>query len=142
MVAENIIQIKQFSAACLANAVCQSAATLSNTHSKVSGNFLGHKDYRKMLKETENGVIINCKISPNASKNEIIKTDDGIKIKITAQPVDGKANKALIEFLSKQLKIPKTSIEILKGHTSKEKTVLIKNCDQTKKEQLKSLLMI
>lgn len=95
-----------------------------------------------MLKETENGVIINCKISPNASKNEIIKTDDGIKIKITAQPVDGKANKALIEFLSKQLKIPKTSIEILKGHTSKEKTVLIKNCDQTKKEQLKSLLMI
>ena len=86
-----------------------------------------------MLKETENGVIINY---------EIIKTDDGIKIKITAQPVDGKANKALIEFLSKQLKIPKTSIEILKGHTSKEKTVLIKNCDQTKKEQLKSLLMI
>lgn len=79
-----------------------------------------------MFKETENGALINFKISPNASKNEIIKTEDGIKIKITAQPIDGKANKALVEFLSKHFKIPKTSIEIVKGHTSKEKTLLLK----------------
>ncbi len=79
-----------------------------------------------MLKETDAGILISFKISPNASKNEIIKTEDGIKIKITAQPVDGKANKALIEFLSKHFKIPKTSIEIVKGHTSKEKTILLK----------------
>lgn len=82
-----------------------------------------------MLKETENGVLISFKISPNASKNEIIKTDDGVKIKITAQPIDGKANKALVEFLSKQFKIPKTSIEIVKGHTSKEKTLLLKTAN-------------
>ena len=79
-----------------------------------------------MFKKTNDGALINFKISPNASKNEIIKTEDGIKIKITAQPVDGKANKALIEFLSKHFKIPKTSIEIVKGHTSKEKTILLK----------------
>ncbi len=79
-----------------------------------------------MLKETENGILISFKISPNASKNEIIKTDEGVKIKITAQPIDNKANKALVEFLSKQFKIPKTSIEIVKGHTSKEKTLLLK----------------
>lgn len=90
-----------------------------------------------MMKENENGVIINFKISPNASKNEIIKTDDGIKIKIAAQPVDGKANKALIEFLAKKFKIPKTSIEIIKGHTSKEKTVLIKSFDANKIHLLK-----
>lgn len=91
-----------------------------------------------MLKETDAGILISFKISPNASKNEIIKTDEGIKIKITAQPVDGKANKALVEFLSKQFKIPKTSIEIVKGHTSKEKTLLIKTTDSVKKDQLKS----
>jgi len=91
-----------------------------------------------MLKETENGLLISFKISPNASKNEIIKTDEGVKIKITAQPVDGKANKALVEFLSKHFKIPKTSIEIVKGHTCKEKTLLIKTCDSSKKDQLKS----
>lgn len=102
-------------------------------------NFI-HKDY-KMLKETNDGYIINLKISPNASKNEIIKTDDGIfKIKITAQPVDGKANKALIEFLSKNLKVPKTSIEILKGHSGKEKTLLVRSKDIDVIEKLKSFV--
>lgn len=90
-----------------------------------------------MLKETENGILINFKISPNASKNEIIKTEDGVKIKITAQPIDGKANKALVEFISKQFKIPKTSIEIVKGQTNKEKTILIKTQDCQKIELLK-----
>ena len=80
-----------------------------------------------MLKETKNGILLNVKISPNASKNEIIKEAQGIKIKITAQPIDGKANKALIEFLSKQFKIPKSYFEVVRGETSKEKTILIKN---------------
>lgn len=94
-----------------------------------------------MLKETDSGILINFKISPNASKNEIIKTEDGIKIKITAQPVDGKANKALIEFLSKHFKIPKTSIEIVKGHTSKEKTILLRTRNTDDKERVKSQFM-
>ena len=70
-----------------------------------------------MIKETKDGIIVNIKISPNARNSEIIKTADEVKIKITAQPVDGKANKALIEFLSKEFKIPKTYISILKGET-------------------------
>ena len=80
-----------------------------------------------MLKETKEGIVLHIKISPNAKKNEIIKTEEGIKIKITALPIDGKANKAVIEFLSKTLKIPKTYIQIIKGETSKEKTILFKN---------------
>ena len=80
-----------------------------------------------MIKKTKDGILLNIKISPNASKNEIIKTDECLKVKITAQPIDGKANKALIEFLSKTFKIPKSYFEIVKGQTSKEKTILIKN---------------
>lgn len=79
-----------------------------------------------MLKETKDGMILLLKISPNASKNEIIKEDAGIKVKITAQPIDGKANKALIEFLSKQFKIPKSYFEIIRGETAKDKVILIK----------------
>lgn len=75
---------------------------------------------------------IHLKISPNASKNEIVRTDEGVKIKITAQPIDGKANKALVEFLSKEFKIPKTSIEILKGQTGKDKTLIFKALDDEK----------
>lgn len=88
----------------------------------------------------DDGIIVKLKISPNASKNEIIKTDDGVKVKITAQPVEGKANKALIEFLSKHFKIPKSSIEILRGETSKEKTLLIKISDDDKISMIKSVL--
>lgn len=88
----------------------------------------------------EEGLTLSLKISPNASKNEIIKTQDGLKIKITAPPVDGKANKSLIEFLSKTFKIPKSSIEILRGETSKEKTLLIKITDDDKIAMIKSNL--
>ncbi len=94
-----------------------------------------------MIKETKDGLTIQIKISPNASKNEIIKDEAGIKIKLTAQPVEGKANKALIEFLSKQFKIPKTSIIILKGETSKDKTLLIKVSDSDKIALLKGVFI-
>ena len=85
-----------------------------------------------MIKQTPDGIVVNLKISPNAKKNEIIKDGDIIKVKITAQPIDGKANKALVEYLSKNLKIPKTSIKILKGETSKDKTVLFETTDAEK----------
>ncbi len=93
-----------------------------------------------MLKQTKDGIFLHIKISPNASKNEIIKTDDTIKVKITAQPVDGKANKALIEFLSKQFRTPKTSIEIVKGQTSKDKVILIKTFDEEVISKIKSFV--
>ena len=89
-----------------------------------------------MIRETENGLIIRLKIVPNSSKNEIILEDEFIKVKVTAQPIENKANKALIEFLSKQFKIPKTKIQILKGETSKEKTILFKTMDEDKVNNL------
>ena len=85
-----------------------------------------------MIKETEPGLIIRIKIVPNSSKNDIIVDGDLVKVKVTAQPVENKANKALIEFLSKKINIPKSSIEIVKGLTSKEKTLLIKVDDINK----------
>lgn len=85
---------------------------------------------------------VKLKISPNASKNEIIKSGIEVKIKLTAQPIEGKANKCLVEFLSKQLKIAKSNIEILKGETGREKTLLFKNIDEDKAELIKSLLIL
>ena len=93
-----------------------------------------------MIKETDKGNLVHIKISPNAKKNEIIKTSQETKIKITAQPVDGKANKELIEFLAKTFKIPKTFIEIVKGDTSKEKSILFKTTDKEKILLLKKTL--
>ena len=93
-----------------------------------------------MIKQTPDGIVVNLKISPNAKKNEIIKDGDIIKVKITAQPIDGKANKCLTEFLSKTFKIPKTSIKIVRGETSKEKTILFVTSDKEKIDLLKKTL--
>lgn len=89
-----------------------------------------------MIKEVSNGIIIHIKIVPNSSKNDIILEEEFIKVKVTAQPIENKANKALIELLSKTFKIPKTSIEILKGDTSKEKTLLIKTLNSNKRNEI------
>lgn len=93
-----------------------------------------------MIKEIKEGIIVQLKVAPNSSKNEILKDDTGVKVKLTAQPIEGKANKALIEFLSKQFKIPKSSVIITKGETSKDKTLLIKVSDSDKISAIKDVL--
>ena len=85
-----------------------------------------------MIRRTDNGLLVNLKIVPNSSKNDIVLEEEFIKVKVTAQPIENKANKALIEFLSKKFTVPKTSIEIVKGETSKEKTILFKIKDEGK----------
>ena len=93
-----------------------------------------------MIKENSDGLVIRIKIVPNSSKNDIILEDEFIKVKVTAQPIENKANKALIEFLSKKFKIPKTSIQRVKGDTSKEKTLALAVTNQEKKDFIISQL--
>ncbi|MFH0857634.1 MAG: DUF167 domain-containing protein [Candidatus Magasanikbacteria bacterium] len=69
---------------------------------------------------------IHVKVIPRSSKNQLIKNPDGsYKIKLTAPPVDGEANEQLILFLSKEMKIPKYKIHIIKGLTGKNKIIQI-----------------
>lgn len=69
---------------------------------------------------------IQIKVIPRSSKNELIELSPGqFKVKITAAPVDGKANAALIELLAKHFKIPKSSVHILRGESSQNKIVEI-----------------
>jgi hypothetical protein len=71
---------------------------------------------------------IKIKVVANSSQNSIEKLPDGsLKIKLTAPPVDGVANNALIKFLSKKWKIPKSNFLIKKGKTSKNKILEILN---------------
>jgi len=92
------------------------------------------------VKQSDDGILVNLKIVPNSSKNDIVPEEEFIKVKITAQPIEGKANKALIEFLSKKFKLPKTSIEIIKGETTKEKTLFFRTTDAEKQSLIVSSL--
>jgi hypothetical protein len=74
------------------------------------------------MKET----FVKVYLQPKSSKNEVVGPyRDGIKVKVTAPPTEGKANEALVKLLAKEFKIPPSSIEILKGHHCREKVIRV-----------------
>ena len=80
------------------------------------------------IEETNNGIILKVFIQPRSSKNMIAgQHGDTLKIKLTAPPVDGAANKMCIQYLAKWLNVPKSSIEILSGHSSRTKRLLLRS---------------
>ncbi|HVP79098.1 MAG TPA: DUF167 domain-containing protein [Thermodesulfobacteriota bacterium] len=72
------------------------------------------------------GILLKVYLQPKCSKNELVGLyRDGVKVKVTAPPVEGKANEALIRFLAKELGISPSRIEIIRGLHSREKTLRI-----------------
>jgi uncharacterized protein len=70
------------------------------------------------------GVRLAVQIVPNAKKTEVIGVlDDALKIKLQAQPIEGKANEALVRFLAGALKVPRGALTITHGLTNKRKLV-------------------
>ena len=91
------------------------------------------------LHDGESGAALAIRVQPRAKKNEIsgILSDGTIKVRLTAPPVEGKANLALIDFLSAALQVPKSKIEILAGHSGRNKLVSILGLDaETVQERL------
>jgi uncharacterized protein len=77
------------------------------------------------LKEGPEGITFQVRVLPRSSRNQIAGVSEGVlKIKLTAPPVEGAANEMLIEFLSDKLKIAKSKISIVRGQSSKSKTVM------------------
>lgn len=81
----------------------------------------------KWMKLENDKIILTVKVVPNSSKNLLIIDEEYLKVKITAPPVDNKANGYLIEYFSKLFKTPKSSIEIISGKTSKSKRISLPN---------------
>jgi len=77
------------------------------------------------------GLTVAIRLAPNARSCAFggrMDTGNGqtaLKVSINAVPEDGKANKELIEFLAKSWKLPKSSLSLLSGHTSRLKVILI-----------------
>jgi uncharacterized protein (TIGR00251 family) len=76
--------------------------------------------------EKSGTLLLHLKIQPNASSTKIAgQHGQRLKIRLQSPPQDGKANQELIRFLSKTLGIPKSCIELIRGQTSRDKTVRI-----------------
>ena len=82
----------------------------------------------KFLRENSRGILLQVVIQPRASKDMIVGLHgDRLKIRIAAPPVEGEANKRCIQFLAKCLSVPRSRLEIISGHSSRNKSLLIKS---------------
>src|SRR5438105_177320 len=83
------------------------------------------------IEGTSDGVLIRVYVTPRSSGNKVVGTHSGeVKIALTAPPVDGAANKALVEFLAKLLGMPKGNVTVASGETSRHKTVRVQGVEQ------------
>lgn len=72
------------------------------------------------------GVTLRVRVQPRASQNAVVgRIGDELKVRLTAPPVDGEANKALIAFLADYFGVKKADVEILSGETARGKLVRI-----------------
>lgn len=84
------------------------------------------------MNETPDGLDVRIRAVPRASKNEIQGVyDKALKIRLTTAPVDGKANQALIKFLSKELKLAQSQVTLIRGETVRRKTVHLSGLTQS-----------
>ncbi len=79
------------------------------------------------IQETPEGVVISVRAAPRSSRAGIDGVvGDAVKVRVRSAPVDGKANKELIEVLSDAFGLPKSAVSFRSGETSKTKRILLR----------------
>jgi uncharacterized protein len=78
------------------------------------------------IRDSNSGAIFAVKVLPHAKKNAISgELGDALKLSLTAPPTEGQANEACIEFFSNLLKVPRSSVTIASGQTSRKKVIRV-----------------
>jgi len=92
------------------------------------------------VQEIPEGVTFKVTVQPRGSRNELVGLQgDALKIKLTAPPVEGAANRMCVEFLAKSLKGRKSDVEIIQGHSGRAKKVLVRSASR---DSIESLLKV
>src|SRR6476659_7679578 len=82
------------------------------------------------IEHTSLGMVLRVLVAPRSSSNKVLGLHDGmLKVALTAPPVDGAANKALVGFLAKVLGVSKSSVTLVAGETSRKKTVSVEGIE-------------
>jgi len=88
------------------------------------------------IRDCSKSASFAVKVHPRAKKNAIVgELGDTLKVAITAPPIDGKANEACIEFFANLLKVPRSSVTIASGQTSRNKVVRVAGLSGKEVEQ-------
>jgi uncharacterized protein (TIGR00251 family) len=93
------------------------------------------------LEDKGDYLILKIRAAPRASRDKIagVMGDEALKILIQAPPVEGRANDYLVNFISRQWKIPRSTIEILSGKSGRNKRLRISNPTEELRKELLSL---
>ncbi len=83
------------------------------------------------LHDGKKGAALAVRVTPRASRNEIVEvlSDGTVKVHITAPPVEGKANEALVEFLAEVLDVSPSRIEVVAGAGGRDKLISVLDMD-------------
>jgi len=88
------------------------------------------------IRDTPQGATFAVRVQPRARKNAIVgELGDALKLALTAPPVEGRANQACIEFLAEFLKVPRSSITIAAGQSSRNKVIRVRGLSTTQVEE-------
>ncbi len=86
---------------------------------------------------SDHRILLSLYVQPRSSRNELVGLHgDALKLRLTTPPVDGKANKAVIAFLAKVLKMPKSAILIKSGLQSRSKKLLLSHVHEDEVRRL------
>jgi len=89
------------------------------------------------VREADGAVVFDVLVQPRASRARVGPIHDGrLKISVTAPPVDGEANTAVIELLAKELRVARGAVEVIAGMTSRRKTVRVTGVTAARIEEL------
>ena len=87
--------------------------------------------------EKDGVVSFQVRVVPRASRSEIAGEHDGaLRVRVTAPPVDGAANEELVRLLARELKVRASAIEIVSGHTSRTKGILVRGANSLALQKL------
>ncbi|NOZ25343.1 MAG: YggU family protein [Nitrospirae bacterium] len=83
------------------------------------------------FRKGKHGMVLKVRVEPRSSRAEVVGVlGDALKVKLTSAPVDGAANRQLVEVLSRFFGIRKSAVRILKGETSKNKIVELEGIEE------------
>jgi uncharacterized protein (TIGR00251 family) len=93
---------------------------------------LKHALKRDWCGACDKGIRLTIHVVPNARKSEVVgPLDDSLKIRLQARPIEGKANAALIRYLSESLNVPRTAVLVTHGLSSKHKLIEVQTAELT-----------
>ena len=84
-----------------------------------------HSDYPSFVRQQGTYLLAPVRVLPRSSRNEVKLESDSLRVSLTAPPVEGAANEALVALLAEKLRLPKRQVQVARGATGRQKVLAI-----------------